>query len=237
MRQASKKAISSPRRITPITSLDPAPSLTAEAYRLLRWDILAGRLKPGEKLKLDVLRDRYGGGATPLREALSQLSAEGLVDRQENRGFRVKPASAADFRNLLEARCIVEAAAVRLAIANGSEAWEDTLVVAESRLARLDRPVLNDDIAHEWESAHRRFHMALIDAAANPHLLEMCGRLYDRAIRYRALATTRAYPARDIETEHKAIVAAALDRDADRAVESLLSHYRQTGTYLIEALK
>ena len=218
-------------------------SLTADAYARIRTDILGGLLQPGEKLRIEGLCGRYDTGASPVREALSQLSSEGLVDRLDNRGFRVRDASARDFMELLEARCRIEEAALRLAIVQGDAAWEEALVVAGHRLARVtpeifhageqDRaPAGAAEAEAAFETAHRAFHTALLAGCGNRHLLGFAATLYDQAIRYRSLARIKAYPARDIAAEHKAILAATLDRDAERAVQLLLDHYRLTGRFL-----
>lgn len=209
-------------------------SLTAETYERIRSDILVGRLRPREKLKVDVLRDRFGSGASPIREALSQLTAEGLVDRFENRGFRVRDVSAADFAQLLQARCWVEEIALRESIRNGKRAWEDEVVLSFHHLSRTRRSTDPSDFTPdlEWEARHRRFHGALLAACGSHHLLRFCDALYDQAVRYRWLSNVKAYPERDVDAEHKAIMDAALDRDVHQATEALIQHYRRTGEYL-----
>src|SRR5205809_7463980 len=72
------------------------PSVADEAYSRLRQDILGGELLPGMKLKLDALRERYEVSVNTLRETLSRLAADGLVEAEGQRGFAVMPASLAD---------------------------------------------------------------------------------------------------------------------------------------------
>ena len=77
------------------------PKTLAEgAYRALRRDIIEGRLAPGEKLRVEHLKDNYGVGAGTLREALSLLISDALVVSQGQRGFRVAPVSLADFDDI-----------------------------------------------------------------------------------------------------------------------------------------
>jgi DNA-binding GntR family transcriptional regulator len=82
-------------------------SKTDAAYRLLRRDILSTKLKPGAPLKLSALRDAYGVGWTPLREALSRLEAERLVTAISNRGFTVAPVSREALEDLTRARLVI----------------------------------------------------------------------------------------------------------------------------------
>src|ERR1700740_254444 len=74
------------------------------AYERIRQEIVGGRLLPGEKLRVDALRDRYEIGGSPLREALARLTAEGLVFQQEQKGFRVSAVSAGDLIELTRTR-------------------------------------------------------------------------------------------------------------------------------------
>ena len=61
-------------------------TLASSAYRAIKDDIIGGVLAPREWLRIDALRERYGTGASPIREALNRLSAEGLVLQQDQRG-------------------------------------------------------------------------------------------------------------------------------------------------------
>ncbi|MGP2436044.1 GntR family transcriptional regulator [Streptomyces sp. JW3] len=73
----------------------------------LRDEVLAGRLQPGQEFTVKEIAEQYGVSATPVREALVDLSAQGLLDADHHRGFRVHEYSAADFRGMVEARCLV----------------------------------------------------------------------------------------------------------------------------------
>ncbi|WP_114377714.1 GntR family transcriptional regulator [Elioraea thermophila] len=215
-----------------------AVTLATVAYRRLRDDILDCRLPPGAKLKVQHLADHYGIGPAPLREALSRLVSEGLVERVEQRGFRVAAADPQDLAGLVRTRCLVEPLALKESVRRGAADWEDRVTAAAGRLARLPRFL--DPTARTanpaWEEAHRAFHHALISACDAPPLLELCTRLREAADRYRALATTVSYPGRDVAAEHAAIAEAALARDADRAAALLAEHLAATGRFVTLAL-
>jgi DNA-binding GntR family transcriptional regulator len=214
------------------------PTLATTVHRRLREDILSGRLAPGLKLKLRELAVSYGAGASPTREALSKLAAEGLAERLEHRGFRVAGAAPCQLAGLIRSRCLAEGAALRESILRGDAAWEDALVLAEHRLRRIARSLDPHRFAAnpDWEACHRRFHHALLAACGAPPLLAFCDRLRDEAERYRALANTVAYPDRDVAAEHAAITRAALERDAEAAVALLIQHYERTGAFLVADL-
>jgi GntR family carbon starvation induced transcriptional regulator len=228
-----------------MTSPSPSPAQSSPetqataAYRLLRADILGGRLAPGLRLKVQELAASYGIGPAPMREALAQITAEGLARRVEQRGFRVADADPAGFAGLIRTRCLVESLALRESIRRGDAAWEDALSGAERRLARLPRAIGSGRFVTnpEWEAAHRAFHRALIAACDAPPLLAFCERLREEADRYRALANAVAYPGRDVAAEHAAIAQAALDREADRAAALLAEHLGSTGEFVRLALE
>ncbi|MBQ0848105.1 MULTISPECIES: GntR family transcriptional regulator [Streptomyces] len=73
----------------------------------LRDEVLAGRLQPGKEFTVKEIAEQYGVSATPVREALVDLSAQGLLDADQHRGFRVHEYSLDDYRGMIEARSLV----------------------------------------------------------------------------------------------------------------------------------
>ncbi|TNF21085.1 MAG: GntR family transcriptional regulator [Rhodobacteraceae bacterium] len=207
---------------------DTEGSATNRAYHTLRTMIVTGELKPGEKLKIDGLRKRLDTGASPIREALSLLTSDNLVERLDQRGFRTAEVSAENFGEILRLRCVLEDLALRESIAHYSQDWEEAAVLAHHRMQRAQR-----EDAERFEHLHKAFHMALLANARSPILLKFCSQLYDLNIRYRYLAGhALSYQRRDVRDEHAGILAAAIGRDADLASERLLNHYRLTGDFL-----
>ncbi|WP_170439454.1 GntR family transcriptional regulator [Ruegeria arenilitoris] len=203
-------------------------SATHGAYRKLREMILTGELPPGQKLKIEQLRGFLETGASPVREALSLLTSDMLVERIDQRGFRAAPVSKCNFEEILMLRCGLEETALRKSIANADSAWEDRLVLRHHHMKKASQKG-----EHDFEDAHKAFHMALLDNARLPLLLRYCSQLYDLNIRYRYLAAGgSSYKKRDINAEHQEILDAALDRDAESATRHLIDHYRRTGEYL-----
>ena len=84
----------------------------------LRDEVLGGRLQPGQEFTVKEIAEQYGVSATPVREALVDLSAQGLLDADQHRGFRVHEYSVDDFRGMLEARNLVTEGMFH-ALANG----------------------------------------------------------------------------------------------------------------------
>jgi DNA-binding GntR family transcriptional regulator len=207
----------------------------SSVYDRLQADILTGKLLPGVKLRLKDLIEQYDTGNSPLREALNRLSANGMVVREENRGFRVPPANKEDLMELSRTRCWLEEIALRESIANGDSEWEERVVLAFhwlDRAARKGKDSL-DTTSQEWEEHHREFHQALISACNSKILMDFCSELSQRSFRYRNLAEVVRYRDRHELDEHEELQQAVLDRDADRAVEILHKHYTVTSEILL----
>jgi DNA-binding GntR family transcriptional regulator len=218
-------------RIAPMDSsavMAPARSLTAVAFERLRVAILSGELRPRERLPIQALSERYRVGATAVREALSRLITEGLVSAEEQRGFHVTPVSRAELLDLTQTRVRVEQMALRLAIAQGDIEWESRLLSGAHRLSRTPPPGSPACEAH-WAAAHRGFHEALIGGCGSAWTVRLCRLLYDKSERYRNLAKQRTRErGRDVDAEHRALLDAAMARDADAACRHLEVHFKQT---------
>jgi DNA-binding GntR family transcriptional regulator len=209
-------------------------NLSEEAHDQIRRDILNGELFPNERLQIDAISERYGIGAVPVREALNRLSSEGLVARRSHRGFCVAPISMSDLEELVKTRIWLETLALRESMNNGDETWEDELVVSFHRLARTQRRLPEEsgrEISEEWEERHKAFHMLLLDRCGSAWLLGFCSTLMDQAVRYRNLSMN-SNPSKQrregAAAEHKAIMDAVIEQDADRACALLEEHYRIT---------
>lgn len=212
---------------------DPVRGVTdaTRAYEGLRRDILFGAFPPGSKLTVESLRARYGLGPIPLREALNRLSAEGFAGQADQRGFFVPPLGLDALAELTRTRCWLHPVLARETLAHGDQAWEEALVVAAHRLAKLRRhqpggPGLNPD----WEAQHRAFHMALIAACPSRWLVKFHAELFDQADRYRHqyLSAERDGGGRDVEAEHRALLEAAVARDVERLTTFLDAHVHRT---------
>ncbi len=205
-------------------------SITQQVYERLREDILTGEAAPGSRLKVESLKQSMDTGASPIREALSLLTSDQLVERLDQRGFRVADVSGAQFREILKLRCALEEMALRESLAAADAPWEENLVLAHHRMVRTPR----DDLP-AFERQHKAFHMALLAACTSPILMKICDQLYDLNIRYRYLAgRMKNYRSRDVSSEHTEILNAALDRNADLTTAALLQHYRRTGQFLVD---
>jgi len=209
---------------------DAPRTLVERAYLGLRHDIVWGRLAPGERLRVEHLKDQYQVGAGTLREALSLLLSDALVTAEGQRGFRVAPISLADLEDVTNLRVLIETEALRQSIRNGDARWEASLVAAFHLLSQAESQPdrINPSV---YEQRNKAFHEALISAHDSAWSKYVLGILYRHAERYRNinLRLTAAHAAeRDVHREHEEIYRAAMARQEARAALALEAHVRLT---------
>ncbi len=205
---------------------DTARTLIEQAYMRLRDDIVEGRLAPGERLRIEHLHQRYGVGAGTLREAITRLVSDALVEAQGQRGFRVTMTSLDDLADLTEVRLHLELDALRQSIRHGGAAWRAALSHA---FADLDACPVSPEYRKRWEALNARFHEVLISGRPSPWTLRIWRVLARHGERYRsqAIALHRAQ-GRDVAQEHRQIYEAAMEGNEARAALALEAHIRAT---------
>lgn len=199
-------------------------------FAAIRQDVLSGALPPGSRLRIDALCQTYETTINPVREALNRLTAEGLVDLEDQRGFSVAPVSIEEWREIVRGRCLMEACALREAINNRTEAWEEGIVLSLYRLSRTPR-FLDEEQQRpnpDWEPRHHAFHNALLTTCNSRIILEFCEELRERSDRYRHIASISPQARKTYGAEHSEIADAVLEGNADKAVQLLTAHYERT---------
>jgi len=202
-------------------------SLTETTYSILRADILACRLRPGQQLRIQELCTRLRVSPGAVREALSRLSSEQLVVSRAQKGFRVAELRVEDLEDLISTRIEIENMCLRRAIKLGGIDWETGLVAACHRLSRISATRDSD----EWALAHSQYHSALVEACDSRSLLRLRASLFAQSERYHRFGLSSVRPERDIVGEHQALVEAALARDAAGACGLMARHLALTATF------
>jgi DNA-binding GntR family transcriptional regulator len=201
-------------------------TLTDQAYQRLREDIVHGKFHPGDKLRIEFLKQTYEVGATPLREALYRLSADGFVLVKGQRGFRVAEMSQEELKDITNLRVLLEGMALTESVENSDDEWESRLVAAFHHLTKAENQ--QDPDIQEWEVRNRDFHLALISCCDSPWLMRFYETLYDQHKRYRNIARVDRSNRRNVHEEHTAIFEAALAKDIPRLCKANEQHIRRT---------
>jgi GntR family carbon starvation induced transcriptional regulator len=223
----------------PVAKAEPEDgrNLTSIVIDRLRLDIVRCVFKPGEKLRIQSLCERYGTNASAIREALSRLVTEQLVVALDHRGYRASSVSRDDLLDLTETRISVECLAMERSIAIGDAEWESQVLAAYHRLSKCTLPFekSSGSIPAPWELLHRQFHEALISGCRSKWLLTICSALFEKSERYRHIANNYTSPLqRDSLAEHRELMEAALSRDAALACSRLKDHFNRTTQVILE---
>lgn len=199
----------------------------------LREQILSGELEPEERLTLAALSQRLGTSIIPIREALTRLEREGLVEVMPYRAVRVAAMSIADISELFSVRAVLEGHAARLAAEREGERLANEL---EAINARFQAAAVRKDFA-EVSVANWEFHRHMLDRAGNLRLGRILEDVWSQCERYRA--GFRLIPGRDVSavTEHGQIIAAIRASELDGVEAAVRLHIEKAGTEMIAYLE
>ncbi len=205
----------------------------------LRSAILNGEIKPGAWLRQERLAQEYGVSQMPVREALKELSAEGLVEHVPYRGVRVIEFSPDDISDLYASRAFMEGLAARAAAANITLEELAELKALHSQMKVL----LEAKVLAEYSELNRRFHRLVFSAGRRAYLTRTLNQLWDTfpSMLWGNFARTagRPWPQRDLADidEHAALIAALEQRDGDAAERVARHHVEESGQHLVAALR
>lgn len=199
---------------------EPNPELSQgqDAYRRLVLEIRAGGLKPGDRLLEADLAKRLGISRTPVREAIRQLEADGLVVHVARVGAAVRSLDPGEVTELYEMRGVLEGTAARLAARAASDVEIEELGAINAEMAAA-----RGDPARLYE-LNRQFHAALLDAARNRYLARSVAGLQKTL--YLLGPTTLEEDSRAVGAvdEHEAVLAALRQRDEQGAELAMRRH-------------
>jgi DNA-binding GntR family transcriptional regulator len=205
----------------------------------IQTQVLSGAVPVGARLRQEALAEEFGVSRTPVREALRQLQATGLVELMPNRGAIVRGPSAREIREAYEVRAELEGLAAQLAAERISD--KDLLRLREAqtlftkavaslieRRARRPAPWKDESV---WVRANDLFHQAILDAAGNGRLRATIAdlhRSFPRDLTWAALSESSRLLAENVE-QHEAILRAIEQRDPAEARRRMVEHVRSAG--------
>jgi DNA-binding GntR family transcriptional regulator len=200
-------------------------------HRLIREDIVEGRLEPGARLKTAELAKRYGTSTNPIREALHHLQGEGIVVISPNRGARVRPVGEDFVRNIYEIRALIEPYLTRWFVDYATEQEIEKLEVLQRQI---------DDVQNDYKRywrANEQFHNIIYGRHYNREAVELEFRQREVLhILSRRFAISRARW-QAVSREHWGIIEAIKRHDADEAARITEQHVRGACQHLIEQMR
>ncbi len=203
-----------------MTRRKPAETRTSRLARALSDEIVAGRLGPGVRLDEQSLADRFGLSRTPVREALGQLSAMGLVEKRPHRGVVVAALSVEKLTHMFEVMAELEALCARLAARRMSAIEREELEAEHASTVELAR---TGDF-ERYETANRAFHRSVYLGSGNPMLVETADDFRRRINPFRRAQFHVEGRIAQSFAEHGGIVAAILQRDEELAYRRMREH-------------
>jgi DNA-binding GntR family transcriptional regulator len=141
--------------------------LRQHVYEQIKHDIITCKLAPGEPISEHQFVDQFNVSKTPIREALTSLVQDGLVEYTPNRGFRVTPISVTDIQEIFEARIFFESEIFRLAVRKISDAEIDELETHNW----VEGDPRSPEHAEAFLKSNQKFHTTLAAASRNKRLL------------------------------------------------------------------
>lgn len=184
-----------------------------DIYNNLQDRLISGGFEHGAKLRAEVLREEFECSASTVREALFRLSTVGLVNFQEQRGFRVPERSSVKLIELTHIRVLLEGEGAVMSIRNGGVGWEAKMTAAHHQLSHIEMRIHAADDASEhvriWFDAEREFHQTLISACGSETLKEMHARVYAQ-FRQQLMVSDRRFGFISKNIEHHAQILAAV---------------------------
>ena len=201
--------------------------------------VLRGDVPVGTRLRQEALAEEFGVSRTPVREALRQLQATGLVELLPNRGAVVRGPSAREIREAYEVRAELEGLAARLAadrisdrdfvrLREAQALFRKSVTTLIARRARRPAPWKDESV---WVRANDLFHQAILDAAANGRLnatIADLHRSFPRDLTWAALSQSSRLLEENVH-QHDAILEAIEQRDPEEARRRMVEHVRSAG--------
>jgi DNA-binding GntR family transcriptional regulator len=201
-------------------------------YERLRDDIIHGRVKANERLKVAELASRMGTSTNPVREALQQLRGEGFVIMTPNRGARVRPIDEEFVRDICEIEVLIEPALTRWFVGIVTKADIEELERLQEEIEALN---FGDEMKHS--NLDLQFHRLMYDRHYNRHAVDLW-------VRHRHIlwAISRGFQTSlsrqsNVLDEHRELIACIKAQDADGASRAIGRHVEGSGRHIIERMR
>jgi len=224
---------------------DPRVRLNDYVYQVLKDDIMGRKLAPGERLHLQQLAERLEVSLTPVKDALNQLAANGLVEIKPRRGFYVIDPSPQEVAESFEMRCAIESYAVQLVLERATDDELQKIVEIFEQLEELAQGSDRSAMYRQYVELDRDMHRRIIELSGNRRFLMA----YDKEHTHMYMIRERYLRFEDhqrneffedevdkAQEEHRAIIQAMLARDVPSAQQILIKHINRVKQTLVNEM-
>jgi DNA-binding GntR family transcriptional regulator len=198
----------------------------------IRQDILTGRLSGSGRLKVADLAHRYGTSTNPVREALQQLRGEGLLVIEANRGASLRRIDAAHVRDIYELAALVEPYLIRwfVGVCTGADIERIERVQDQMEALNFADPYLHSNL-------DQQFHQIMYERHYNRSTVELWWRKRTILTGINRNHGTSMRRQRDVVAEHRALIAALIAHDEERAAATIVRHVQGAGRHIIDRMR
>ncbi len=211
----------------------PRQSLTSAVADKLRDQIIRGEIPEGAQLRQDAIATQYQVSRIPVREALRQLDAEGLIAIVPNRGAVVPALSPDDVEELFSIRALLEPEVLKVSIPHLTE---DDFREAETVLTKYVSELKRDDHVSAWGRLNWQFHSCLYSRANQPRFMAIIRNVNNSGERYTRLQLYLTHGMKRANEEHHQILDFCRQRDVGSACKLLRQHIQYAGESLKKVL-
>jgi len=180
------------------------------------------------------LAQRLGMSRTPVREALSRLEGDGLVEIIPRRGVRILPLSSQDMADIYMILTGLESTAAEYVAKNGLSAQQLSLM--RKAVDDMESALAAEDLS-AWAKADERFHKLLVELTNNQRLVTMVETLWDQVHRARMITLKLRPKPSQSNSDHRALVDAIIERDSAAAFQIHREHRARSGEMLVKLLE
>lgn len=212
----------------------PRQSLTSAVVDKLRDQIIRGEISEGAQLRQDVIASKYHVSRIPVREALRQLDAEGLITIVPNRGAIVPALSPDDIEEIFAIRALLEPEVLALSIPRLSQAdFSD----AEGLLNKYVDELRREEHISVWGRLNWQFHSILYSRADRPRFMSIIRNVNHNGERYTRLQLNLTHGITRANEEHRQILELCRKREVSAACKLLRQHIQYAGQSLKQVLQ
>jgi DNA-binding GntR family transcriptional regulator len=202
-------------------------------FNTIREAIIAGELKPGERLMEVQLAEKMGVSRTPVREAIRKLELEGMVEMIPRKGAHVAEVSVKDIMDVLEVRASLDGLATSLAATRITpEEIKELKHVYTQFVTNVEKDNVSGTIKKDVE-----FHDVIYRASRNEKLIQISNNLKEQVQRFRVIYLKGFGSTRDVIREHEQIIEAITTNNSDMALKIAYDHIKKQEETIIKALK